>query len=409
VKNITKDIKSLKTIEDAYESLGEYLHNILPNSIIGLIQLDDKRDLGYVNNIIGIRRKIFNRLTAILGINPIRKSFKNTSYCRRNLYVTDGFIQFDGNLHQLSGGIAPEWIFKAAEKLTHIKNIYVCGLSTNERVIGTVVVCPRGNDLANLKKCEEALHLYAIRMSEIIDQYNSKMVGIDPKKRFTKSLIENISHEIRTPLNGVLGLMDVGLKILSDNDNTKQLSNDIWQNSRDLTYKIDYLILISELESNTAKFNFNIIDTSTIYYLIANIVEEIKRDYPGREISIMKDIDEQLCWYKVDTHYFEVTIKELLRNALKFSDKEVIIRINTVSSLDIEVIDYGEQSISIPALGETQLFEKVNKSATYQSGMGIGYKIVNHIVSQHKWKIVHQANDDIGTNVKLSIPAESIN
>jgi len=404
VENLECQINKLTTLEEAYSALGEHLHQKLPRSIIVLIQLDEKRDLGYVNNIIGVKRYILNKVTNLLGINPIGRNFKNTPFGREHLYTAQKFIQFNGNLHKLSGGLVPEWIFKTVEKLVNVKDIFAIGLSSYDKAIGTVVIMPKGNESSLLKELEHAIGLFSIRMAEILDQYTSNMVGIATRNRFTKALIENISHEIRTPLNGVVGLMDAGLKLIAENETTRHLTNNIWKSSRELTYKIDYLLIIAELESDTAEFNFKIYDSLTIRDEIKTVAKNLNKEHAERKIHVHDNTNMSvLSWYKMDLHYFELTIKELLLNALKFSTNDVNVFITNKVFLNIEIIDTGIGMPTNISINQLQLFNKTRHNAINYTGMGIGYKIIDHIVTKHDWDIQIDTAENQGTKIKLGI------
>jgi len=185
-----------------------------------------------------------------LGLNPVGKRFNNSPYGRKFFFSTNKFISFKGNLSKLAEGTISEWICNIIENVFNLKNIYSIGLNCENDLLGSVLVFPRKGDEVFLKYVEKNIIFFSIRMKEIIDTYKHDVLGLDTRDIFTKAILHNINHEIRTPLNGIIGLMDVGLRLLKENENTKELTSLIWKNSVDLTNKLDKLLVLSDFQTN---------------------------------------------------------------------------------------------------------------------------------------------------------------
>ena len=322
------NINNANTLNQVFSNLNSFLIEHLKHSIVVIVQLDEKRDAGYVKSIGGINKPIFNKLIRILGLNPVGKYFKNTTFGRKHIYSSRHFKQFPSNLYELSGKLFPEWLFKTIENLFNFDNIYYKGLTCDNQAMGAVVVFTRENEDYKLSALEIEVDRYALKMKEILDDYNSEILGIGIKERFTHALLANINHEIRTPLNGIIGLLDAGLKLLNENENTRELTHTIWQNSIDLTNKLDSLLLISEFEAKSVSLKLRMQTIESLIIQLNNVIRGIGNEYKSREISLFYNasVNLGLTTY-IDLYYFDFTIRELLRNAIKFSEEKIDIKL----------------------------------------------------------------------------------
>ncbi len=397
-------LESLNCVNDVYDDLSKYLKKFLPNSICVLIQLDEKQNEAYVSNLTGINNYIFKQLVKILGINPLGKRFKNTEYGKKHFYSTKTFQQFQGSLFEFADGIFPEWLCKSLEIFLDLKNIYYIALSNENVLIGTVLVFPRGNDIANFNKVEKAVDLYSKYIKEIIESLKRDILGVDMRDYFSQSVINNINHEIRTPLNAIVGLLNTGIELLNKDEYTKELTSSIWNNSQQLTKKLDNLLLISDLQSNSSYFNIKSIDLGTIENEINNVVKEFRNNYAKRVINFSTNISKLPCSdVSVDLYYLKIMVEELVSNALKFSTNDISVNLNAAENIEIVIFDEGIGMIESKIGDYMKIFCRNTQKDILYEGIGIGLSIVHHIVIKHKWHININSEPNMGTSVSITL------
>ncbi len=405
MNQILTELNKASTLKQVIDLLHQILLQTLQNSIIITVQLDEKRDMGYVNKLSGINRPILNKAISLIGIHPVGKYFKNTSYGKKYVYSAMHFTQFTDNLYELSGRFAPHWVFRAVEKIIRIDQIHYIGLISDNQALGSLIIFTKGDDAKLLAGLEDLIHAFSKKMKYLLDEYNNEILGVCTRERFTSALLSNISHEIRTPLNGIIGLMDAGLRLLDENEDTKELTKIIWQNSNELTSKLDNLILISEFESKSISFKMKTINIDFLDEVISNTVRTIQLEHRNRQISYSKPGDLLPFKTILDPYFLEITLKELINNALKFSTKDILLKLHTLKKqVLIEVIDKG---IGISTEEQGQLFNrfyKRNNNNSSISGLGIGLSIVKYIAQHHLWSLKLFSELDKGTRVQISLP-----
>lgn len=401
---ITTKLTHASTINDVYFLLSEYLTNTLNESVCILLQLDDKQNEAYVYDLIGLHRPLFNKLIRILGLNPVGKRFKNSPYGAKYFYSSSTLQSFSGNLYQLADGLVPEWICQLIESVFDIKNIHFIGLKHEDVIIGCVLVFPRKEDKRFFEEVNKNIPLFSMRMKEIMDSYKQEIFGMDTRERFTRAIINNISHEIRTPLNGIVGLIDAGLQLLDSHEDTKALTSVIWKNSLELTNKLDNLLLISDLESGAASFAIQKQPLQIVAMELEQLVRKLNFEFKDRRIVLNNLFQEDNQFLiSVDLYYLRIAINELVINALKFSEKDVVVNIKADSCFKVEIVDKGIGMTAGEISEYVKTFSRNKEIKERYTGMGIGLSIVKRIVQKHDWKIDLQSEPDKGTIITIDL------
>lgn len=190
-------------------------------------------------------------------------------------------------------------------------------------------------------------------------------------------IISALSHEFKNPIAIISGYSET---ILNDEQMPQAVKNKflnkIHTNANKMSQIIDKLRLTLKLEEG--KQELQLLPCS-IKKLIENSISDLKDKYKNREIAINGD-DITL---KVDETLISMAISNLIENALKYSDDEVIVEI---SSNSICIIDRG---IGI----EEKELEKINQkfyrvsNNGWNNSLGLGLFIVQAVLSLHNFNL----------------------
>lgn len=395
---------SLKNINDEFSSLNNLIQQHLKKSIYILVQLNRNTNQAFVYDLGGLMGSRLNKLTTLLGINPIKKHFIVSEKEIENFYHSKELLQYNGNLSNIAGKRFPAWLCNSIEKIYGLGDIYSIGIKQEEVIIGTLFVFPKNQEEKQFSILNAKIPEYAQRMKEILDR-NKKSKDFNIRDRFTKAIIENISHEIRTPLNGIISILDAGLQLLENNETTQALTQSIWKSSNDLTNKIDNLLLIADLQSNATQFKMEAIPLVLLIRQINSVVKKLKKEFDSRIIFIDNKINYPTkAHIFIDKHFFKIALKEIISNALKFSENTIKIGLYTNNMLKICVSDEGIGLSDIENKYLFDLFYKPNQSNPKHKGLGIGLNIVKHIAEAHHWNLDISSIQNKGTKATISIP-----
>jgi len=221
-------------------------------------------------------------------------------------------------------------------------------------------------------------------------KYTAKLETSNQQK---DDIISAISHEFKNPIAVINGYSQT---LLDDKDINPNIRNKflekIFKNGVKLSELIDTLRLSIKLDSGQQSMNFS---TINLYELIVDTVENVKISHPKREVII--NGDKQIS-IKADNALFGVVISNLIENALKYSEDEVIIEFN---QNELHVIDTGIGISTKNLQNITNKFYRVH-SNSWNNSLGLGLFIVNNIINLHNFKLSIQSEENEGSTFSIS-------
>ena len=206
-------------------------------------------------------------------------------------------------------------------------------------------------------------------------------------------IISAISHEFKNPIAVINGYSQTLLDDPNINTNIRQkFITKIYKNGVKLSELIDTLRLSSKLDSGQQEMNFRSLKLSE---LITDTIDNISLNYPKREVILKGDTDVTL---RCDASLFGVVITNLIENAFKYSEDEVIVSFDAKS---LSVIDTGIGISKKNVENITSKFYRVNEN-TWNNSLGLGLFIVSNILNLHNFKLDIQSQENEGSTFSVS-------
>lgn len=200
-------------------------------------------------------------------------------------------------------------------------------------------------------------------------------------------IISAISHEFKNPIAIISGYSETIL-------NEKELPNEmkdkflekILSNSNKMTQIIDKLRFTLKLEDQNQEL---ILKVTSMKKLVESCVSDLKIKYKDRKILIT-GIDFDL---NVDEVLISIAISNLIENALKYSQKEVVI---DIKDNKISVIDKG---IGIEERDLEKIKRKFYRASNnnWSNSLGLGLFIVQSILNFHNFKLEIKSELNLGS------------
>ncbi len=216
---------------------------------------------------------------------------------------------------------------------------------------------------------------------------------LQASNRQKDDIISAIGHEFKNPIAIINGYSQT----LIDDPNIdanirKKFLTKICQNGNRLSELIDILRLSSKLDSAQQEIEFK---TIKLYKLVKDNVENIKLNYSKRQIIIRGDKETTI---EGDSSLFGVVITNLVENAFKYSEDDIIIEFDEEK---LSVIDRGI-GISKKNLDNiTNKFYRVNTNS-WNNSLGLGLFIVKTILNLHKFKLDIQSKENEGSTFRVN-------
>jgi signal transduction histidine kinase len=229
--------------------------------------------------------------------------------------------------------------------------------------------------------------------------FNEMLSELELAFKSQDQFISNASHELRTPLAVMIAESDY---VLSKNltcdeyiDHISGLVTDL----RKMNQLINGMLELAHLNRNSNTLLSDIrIDEPVI-----NAIQSVKAKYPGRKIllNIEYPENEELLLIKGNSELLEIAFRNLIDNALKFSNDEIEVLVAiTDKFINIRIIDHG---IGIPFDETVKILKPFERgtNARFIGGFGVGLSIVKQIIELHSAAIKVMSKENLGTSIEL--------
>jgi PAS domain S-box-containing protein len=161
--------------------------------------------------------------------------------------------------------------------------------------------------------------------------------------RLKSNFLANMSHEIRTPLNGILGFSDI-IKDEIDLEEVKKMSGIINDSGKRLLNSLNQILDLSNLEANTKKVNYKLIDVN---YIIKETTVLFSAAAQKKNLVLKSESNMYSLMSYTDPDLISNTLNNLISNAIIYTKRgSVTVRakeeiINKKECIVINVIDTG--------------------------------------------------------------------
>jgi two-component system phosphate regulon sensor histidine kinase PhoR len=226
-------------------------------------------------------------------------------------------------------------------------------------------------------------------------------------ERVRRDFVSSVSHELRTPLASIKGYTETLLEgAMNDPLHATAFLNIILQESEQLTALINDVLDLSKIESGKIDYTFGPVDVKA---QIDKTVAMFSQAASKKGVLVDMAIPDGLPPVMADSNYFDIVMRNLVDNAIKYVDeKQGRIRISAYLNDHNLLIEVQDNGIGIPQADLDRIFERfyrVDKARSRQlGGTGLGLSIVKHIVLAHKGKIEVRSRISRGTVFTITLP-----
>ena len=226
------------------------------------------------------------------------------------------------------------------------------------------------------------------KKDEIKAKHTAKLTLANRQK---DDIISAISHEFKNPIAIISGYSQT---LIEDENLSQTLKikflNKILSNSNKMSQIVDKLRLTLKLQDNNHKL---ILNKVSIKKIVENSISDLKIKYKNREIKVF-GVDKEI---NADEILIGIAISNLIENALKYSQEDVIIEINENS---ISITDKG---IGISQENLENIFKKYYRATSnnWNNSLGLGLFIVKSILNVHNFKLEIDSKIGNGSTFKI--------
>jgi len=265
---------------------------------------------------------------------------------------------------------------------------------------------------------EQKIILRTKELNETISQLeHENMLRVDAEKdiniafrrerelnKLKTNFLSLVSHEFKTPLSGILtSIILLGKYNLAEQQEKRD------KHIKIITDKVQYLnnilndfLSLEKLETGNINYNLSTFKLGkVIKEVISNATILLKE---GQTIDYSNHIDEISLFQ--DEKIIELTLSNLINNAIKYSSENSVIAIKVRQDIEITTLEIIDDGIGIPKIDQKNIFNRYFRAenALLTEGTGIGLNISKTHIENLGGSINFESAENKGTTFTISIP-----
>lgn len=269
------------------------------------------------------------------------------------------------------------------------------------RTRGVLAIAPMHKRLIFLPEQQRMLDTFAAQIALALERIHYVEVAQDAivsieAERLRNSLLSAISHDLRTPLTAIMGLSSTLTEPTNISETTRsELIQAIHEEAQHMNSLINNLLDMARLQSGKVVLN---LQWQPIDEVIGSALRLSTQLIGPRRLRL--EIDQHLPLLSFDAVLIERVLCNLIENAVKYGDDEIIIGASLSDGLfRLSVADNGA---GLPDGLGARIFDKFTRGAKESAthGVGLGLAICKAIIEAHHGHIF--ADNLIGRGAKIS-------
>jgi signal transduction histidine kinase len=257
----------------------------------------------------------------------------------------------------------------------------------------------------NIKIANELLkekQALILKQSEDLQEKNHKLTILNATK---DKFISIIAHDLKGPFNAILGfseLLMLKYNTLSDDKKQKYITL-IFESSHRIFKLLENLLQWARTQTGTIQFNPEVFDFNTIVERNFAFFKEMLEE---KQISFIEKLPDAANVF-ADSNMIDTVLRNLLANAIKFTEKGEITISATPNERHLEV-SVSDTGIGIPEEQLSGIFEIDRTMSTHgtrgETGSGLGLLICKEFIEKNGGHIHVKSKPNKGSTFTFTIP-----
>jgi signal transduction histidine kinase len=251
-----------------------------------------------------------------------------------------------------------------------------------------------------------ALNLERIQLQEEVIYERAEKEKYDEISRLKTEFVSNVSHEIRTPMSSIQGMSEILQqgKIKGKKKQEELLSLMTRECSR-LSQFLHNILDFGKIEQKMKEYHF---ERTNVCPVVEEVLEIFQYRLESLGFSLTTGIPKNPLFLNVDRNAFKQALTNLLDNAIKYSSDKREISVHLAEKNTHVEIHVKDSGIGIPERERGRIFSGFYRTYKAKSldvkGVGLGLKIVKHIVQAHEGEIRLKSRPGKGSTFILIFP-----
>lgn len=239
----------------------------------------------------------------------------------------------------------------------------------------------------------------------LADSMNYMANELNEMEQYEQKFVANISHDFRSPLTSIKGYVEAMMDGTIPVEFQEKYFNIVLFETDRLKKLTEELLTLNSFGTKRGLLDISTFDINAV---IKNTAVSFEGQCRKRKISIELLFESKQQSVKADMGKIQQVLYNLLDNAIKFSEDNSSIVIETTvkhEKVFVSVKDYGA---GIPKENQKKIWERFYKIDASRGkdkrGTGLGLAIVKEIIQAHDEHINVISTEGVGTEFTFSLP-----
>jgi two-component system, OmpR family, sensor histidine kinase KdpD len=219
------------------------------------------------------------------------------------------------------------------------------------------------------------------------------------------ALLQMVSHDFRSPLSSIKGSVSCLFEedgTALDKETKHSLLQGIEAEADRLNKLVGNILDLSRLESGTWK---PLREVTPIDELVSATLDSFNAA-ENKRIEVKLDPELKFVW--VDSVQMVQVLRNLVENALKYSDQNTVVELKTVHRADADILEVLDQGHGLPKNNEEKIFEPFFRAPEHREsakpGVGMGLAVSRGLVEAHGGQLKAYNRELHGAIFRVSLP-----
>ena len=221
---------------------------------------------------------------------------------------------------------------------------------------------------------------------------------INQNGEYQRTFIANVSHDFRSPLTSIKGYVEAILDGTIPPELQDKYLNIISHEADRLEKLTRSLLVLNDLDERKRMMNIRTFDINDVIKNTANTFEVI---CSKKNIDLELLLSGRELFVEADMEQIQQVLYNLLDNAIKFSNDNSSINIETSVKNDKVFVSVKDHGVGIPKDSLSKVWDRFYKTDTSRGkdrkGTGLGLSIVKEIIKAHNQNINVISTEGVGT------------
>ena len=228
---------------------------------------------------------------------------------------------------------------------------------------------------------------------------------LNETEEYERKFIANISHDFRSPLTSIKGYVEAMMDGTIPVEFQERYFNIVLFETDRLKKLTEELLTLNSFNSKRGMLDISTFDINAI---IKNTAASFEGRCTERKISIELLFESRQQMVRADMGKIQQVLYNLLDNAIKFSNDNSSIEVETTIKFEKVFISVKDHGVGIPKDSQKKIWERFYKTDASRGkdkrGTGLGLAIVKEILQAHEEHINVISTEGVGTEFSFSLP-----